>query len=143
MKKILFLSLFLNVLFLFILVVPIIYSYSLSNYIKQKEILRISSPDYKVDAVIIEVDGGATSALIHAIYVVKKGEPIFWKKDYCYKRVFQGRSLRNLKIKWIEDQFLEINHLSGNVDYFKDNIGFLLNQDSKPYEIDISLEQKE
>src|SRR3972149_10351772 len=125
MKKILFLSLSLNVLFLFILIAPIIYSYLVASYFEQKEILRISSPDNKVDAVIIEVDGGAINPLIHAIYVVEKGEDIFWKKDYCYEMVFQGSSLGNLNIRWVEDQFLEIHHSSGHVDYFKDNIDFL------------------
>jgi|SRR3989304_5930420 len=142
MKKILFLSLFLNVLFLFILMIPIIHSYSVANYFEQKEILRISSPDNKVDAVVIEVDGGATNPLIQAVFVVKKGESIFWKIDYSYKLVFQGSSLGNLEIKWVENQFLEIHHSSGHVDYFKDNIDFLMDKDTRVYKVDIRLTGK-
>lgn len=140
MKKILFLSLFLNVVFFFILIAPFIYSYSIANYFVQKEILRISSPDNKVDAVVIEVDGGAINPIIHAIYVVEKGEDVFWKKGYCYDKVFQGSSIGGLKIKWVyEGQLLEIHHSYGHVDYFKDNIEFLMDQDSRVYEVDIRL----
>jgi hypothetical protein len=111
----------------------------IESYFKQKEILRISSPDGKVDAVIIEVNGGATNDLILDVFVVPKGKSIVSKMDDCYWRVLQGRFSQNLNIKWATPKLLEISNAFGYVDYFKNNLSFSIEPDLPVYEVDIGM----
>lgn len=71
-----------------------------------KEIKRISSPDSRVEAVLVEFSGGATVGNSAVVYLLEKGEPIkestgsLFTSDHFYGVDIEWKANKNLVIKY-------------------------------------------
>jgi hypothetical protein len=72
------------------------------------EVKRLSSPDSLVDALIIEVNGGATTPFVYDVYLVPKGRP--FRKDSSGNCLFSADNTDSLKLYWKSERFLEIQY---------------------------------
>jgi hypothetical protein len=89
-------------------------SISCSAFVSSEEISRVSSPDSVVDAVLVEVNGGATTSTEYYLYIVPKGEK--------YKKGYQSLVIdhdKGLKIFWKQDKFLVIEYDEGRILQFR------------------------
>ena len=87
---------------------PYIEKLMLRDSISQKEILRLRSIDRKVDAVLLEVNGGATTPFLYSIYLLPANE----QADYHGKKkpVFQASKLLEPNIYWAKNKLLMIEY---------------------------------
>jgi len=97
----------------FITILLILYSHIRSN-ISYNEIKRITSPDSIVDAVLIEVDAGATTSKGYHLYLVPKGNNDFQKGS----AEFVSDHVTDLDIHWRESKFLEIQYKQARIFHF-------------------------
>jgi hypothetical protein len=81
-----------------------------SAFVPGDEISRVTSPDSVVDAVLVEVDGGALSSNEQILYIVPKGEK--YEKGH---ELFVGDHIEGLKVFWKQDKFLVIQYDQGRV----------------------------
>ena len=78
---------------------------NLDNGISFKELKRISSPDKRVEAVLVETNGAATTSFGNVVFLVIPGEKI--NQDDLKYAVFNADHYRNVDIKWkANKQFL-------------------------------------
>ncbi len=63
-----------------------------------KELKRISSPDKKVEAVLVETNGGATTSFGNSVFIVTAGKKIR-QGDIAYS-VFTADHYQGVDIKW-------------------------------------------
>jgi len=80
----------------------------LLNYYKKSisiEINRITSPDNKVDVVLVKENGGATTSDIYKIYITPIN--IDFKSGH---ELFIVDHVKNLDIKWIQNKMLQISY---------------------------------
>ncbi len=71
----------------------------------EKELLRITSPDGKVDAVLVKGDCGATTSYSYDIFIVPRGEST--KKT---KAVFKADHVKNESLQWLAPKILEVKY---------------------------------
>jgi len=100
----------------------------------QQEMQRVTSPDKKVDAVIIDEDCGATISLIRNVYIVPSGDQI--KDEYL---VLRATHTDYLKVEWMESKYLIISYKKATLHITKDT-WFSNDIDGESYEIKISRE---
>lgn len=105
-----------------------------------KEIMRVKSPDSKVDAVVITRDVGATSAEATFIYLIPHGRKINENDDD--NTVFIGDYVKNLNVLWSEWRFLEIHYDEARISKFK-NYWESQEVDDYHYHVEIKLFPKE
>lgn len=72
---------------------------------ESKEILRITSPDNRVDAVLEEINCHTTTPFVYRLYIVPKGASI--QKSYL---VFHADHLEDETIQWLAPKLLEIKY---------------------------------
>ena len=77
---------------------------------ENKELLRISSPDAKVDAVLMRGDCGATTPYSYGVYIIPKGEKI--KKSYL---IFSADHVEGESVQWIAPKLLEIKYRQARI----------------------------
>jgi hypothetical protein len=94
---------------------------------KDVEVLRVNSPDGRMDAVYIQRDAGAMTVARYLIYVVPSGQKP-GKKSIA---VFGGKRVFDLKIDWDEERKLLIQYSAADVFHFrnymypfKDDVGY-------------------
>lgn len=80
------------------------------------EVARETSPNEKVDAVLIETNGGATTSFGYRVFIVPKGEKIEkaiedWKVATFYSAV-RNESAFGVNLKWYSENELVIEYLS-------------------------------
>jgi len=71
----------------------------------KKETYRMTSPDKKVDAVIVEENCGATMPFVDLIYIVPCGDSI---KNHS--PIYKSTYTRELEVKWAESKRLIISY---------------------------------
>lgn len=81
---------------------------SLTGKWQYKEISRFTSPDSKVDAVLVEGGGGATTSQLFMVYLVPAGTKP--KLDTRTDSVFAADHIRGLKIYWKQPKLLRIQY---------------------------------
>jgi hypothetical protein len=69
----------------------------------QEEVWRISSPDRRVDAVWVKVDGGATVDFSYNLFIVP-----FGGRPKNGTQVLVADRIKNLSVKWREPKRLEV-----------------------------------
>jgi len=83
------------------------------NSVSKEEIKRITSPDLKVDAVLTQVSGNATTSIIYELYIVKRGASIS-----------EGNALLRLDhedgliIGWSKPRLLNIRYKTARIYHF-------------------------
>lgn len=101
------------ILVLIIVVVLVIYQLTKLFSITEKEINRFISPDGKVETILIEKDGGATTSFAYNIYIVPKDG-----KYQKGKEIFIADNIQNIRIEWIKDKLLQISFDKARIFHF-------------------------
>jgi len=73
-----------------------------------KELKRVSSPDKKVDAVLVETNGGATTPFGNAVFLVLPRKKI--NQDDLKYAIFNADHYQNIDIKWEANKQLLISY---------------------------------
>jgi hypothetical protein len=88
------------------------------------EIRRVTSPDSRVDAVLVEGSAGATTGFSYEVYVLPKGGGVVSKegallsKDDPVLRISYVGALENLGIEWTRPKLLAISYKSAWIHHF-------------------------
>jgi hypothetical protein len=73
---------------------------------ESKEIKRITSPDQKVDAVLLERNGGATSSITNHVFLVPKGKAV----EGLQYAILTADNFLDLDISWQANQTLMVGY---------------------------------
>lgn len=79
------------------------------------ELIRTTSPDGVVDAVMEEVNPGAFSSYIYNVYVVPKGGKLEGQA------MLSGSHFDGWKLRWKEPHLLDLEYLSGHISGYNSN----------------------
>lgn len=109
-----------KVLILVICTIIIIFSYIIYLlYIfgktSEREILRIPSPDNRVEAVLTEISGGATTSFVYNLYIVPSKTEIS-KKTH---ELFRADHVDEIRVFWSEVKLLKIQYREARIFHFK------------------------
>jgi hypothetical protein len=133
--------------FVFIGIVGIVYyfmfCFSLFPY-EDSEVLRVNSPDNKVDAVHIYRNAGAMKPAWDLIYIVPAKQEIKkeYKKDYYV--VFQGKQVYDLEFRWESAEKLLVQFRKADIKHFRNYIyPFPYSPSQYPYKVSVSEKQIE
>jgi hypothetical protein len=80
----------------------------------KEEVSRCKSPDKKVEAILIETNGGATTPFRYLLYLVAVGNSP--SKDDL---VLEAIHIENFEIKWKKSKFLEIKYTNARIFHFQ------------------------
>lgn len=80
-----------------------------------EEMFRTTSPDGVVDAIVIRINPGAMSSYIYQIHIVPRGGN--WKET-SPGPIFQANRMRDEKVSWRENHFLEIYYRKAHITFF-------------------------
>jgi len=86
----------------------------LAGCASHRDVSRVASPDGKVEAVLDEVNGGATTSYSYALYLVPKGATKFPSKDM----VFVADHIEDLHLEWAESKLLHIKYREARIFQF-------------------------
>ncbi|MDD5491995.1 MAG: hypothetical protein PHV60_04870 [bacterium] len=102
-----------NNLKIFIVFVSILSLYA-CNSCQDKEIQRTSSPDGRVEVVMIERNCGATTGYSYRIYIVpKRGD------TKGFSPIFEADRLDGENLQWVSPKLLEIRYKKARIFAFK------------------------
>ena len=82
------------------------------------EVIRLTSPDGKLDAVMIGKHAGAMSTTRYMAYIIPKSHEVS-KNDIA---VFQGKRVLDEKFTWIDNQTLLIQYSKADIYHFQNYI---------------------
>jgi hypothetical protein len=109
-KKILLLSLLLILVFLLVLYWyyrdDLRLSFAISSGVQEREVIRLNSPDGRIDAVILSENAGAMGSMQYYLYIIPHGQ----KPDKKESIVFGGEKITDLKISWLTNCKLLIKY---------------------------------
>lgn len=78
-----------------------------------KELKRVTSPDKKVDAVLVETNAGATTSYGNKVFLVMPGKRIV--EDDLKYAVFSADHYQNIAIKWEANRQLLISYYKARI----------------------------
>ena len=84
----------------------------------RKEVVRASSPDGTVDAIMTVADCGVPCSFAYAVYVVPKGQAAPEPKALP-KEVFSAENLVEGKLVWTQSRLLQISYKKALIDDFR------------------------
>ncbi len=84
----------------------------------QAEILRLNSPDGKLDAVYIQSGAGAMASGNYLVYIVPKGHRP--NKKEC--AVFLGKNTYDLDLSWEDDRKLLVKFIKSDIKHYQSYI---------------------
>jgi hypothetical protein len=88
---------------------------------------RVTSPDGKLDAVLIREDGGdAPSGFEWHVFIVAKGRA---PEIHRSKEIFRASTLTNERLAWSQPHLLEIHFGAANIEQFRNLWGLYEIQD--------------
>lgn len=103
------------VLFAIISLCNLLFLYGCIFSPKDVEVIRLPSPDGKVDAVLIQRDAGAMTYAQYLIYVVPNNQ----KPTEDSTAIFNAKRLFDEKISWHGDRELLIQYTKGDIYHFQ------------------------
>lgn len=105
----------------------------LSNVLcEKKELLRVTSPDKKVEAVLVRTDcGGATTNYGYRLSIVPLGKKPAWSDT-----VFLAEKLEGERIRWIAPKVLEIRYKKARISNFR-NFWYSKDVDNYAYVVEV------
>jgi hypothetical protein len=89
------------------------------------EVARITSPSGKVDAVLVERNGGATTSFGYNVYVVPKGKPVSKRNAEVAKLygAVRNKSAYGVNLRWEGASNLAAEYLSAeNAEVLKESV---------------------
>lgn len=81
----------------------------------EREILRIPSPDNRVEAVLTEISGGATTSFVYNLYIVPSKTELSKKAH----ELFRADHVDEIKVFWSEVKLLKIQYKEARIFHFK------------------------
>jgi hypothetical protein len=78
----------------------------------QTEVSRLTSPDSHVDAILVEVNAGATTSYYYEVYIAPRGQKPGASKDAVLVIVAAG-DLRDLVMTWRQPKLVQISYKHG------------------------------
>jgi hypothetical protein len=78
--------------------------------VPRDEVARMPSPDGRVEAVLMETNGGATTSFGYEVHVVEKGRPASDQVARLYGAV-RNENAYGANLKWISDNELVVEYL--------------------------------
>jgi hypothetical protein len=78
--------------------------------VSRDQVARVACPDGRVEAVLIETDGGATTSFGYEVHVVPKGRPARDQVAWLYGAV-RNKNAYGVNLKWTDDHELVIEYL--------------------------------
>ncbi len=84
-------------------------------YFPTQEIARVTSPDGKVDVVIVEQGGDATVSFSYDVYLVSKSAPIPERNNSVFKA---DKAQQGIRVRWLADRLLRIEYVKANIRHF-------------------------
>jgi hypothetical protein len=99
-----------------------------------KEVKRITSPDHKVDAVLIESDAGATTATSTKVFIVKPGKKV--NADSLNLAVFNSDNFIGGDISWKVSKELIVSYKSARIFHYTN---FWVDADDYNYKVEVTL----
>jgi hypothetical protein len=78
--------------------------------VARDEVARLPSLDGRVDAVLVETNGGATTSFGYEIHLVEKGRPADRQVAWLYD-AGRSKSASGANLRWINDQELVVEYL--------------------------------
>ncbi|MEK8018109.1 MAG: hypothetical protein VSS75_014640 [Candidatus Parabeggiatoa sp.] len=81
--------------------------------VAREEMARISSPDFRVDAILIRANAGATTSFVFEVYIVQSGD-VPTEDDL----LFRGDKMEGLKLRWVQSKLLTIQYEQGRIFHF-------------------------
>ncbi|MBF0137047.1 MAG: hypothetical protein HQL65_12475 [Magnetococcales bacterium] len=87
---------------------------SCDDFVSRDEILRLTSPDQQVDAVMVEINAGATTAYVYKVYLMPTGK----KPVEHDKHVFGATHLDDWKIKWLDSNRVVIIYSRADIFHY-------------------------
>ena len=83
----------------------------------QDEVARIVSPSGDTEAVVVETNGGATTAFGHNVYVVARGRSTLWgAKVAQFYEASRSKRAAGVNPRWVTPDLLRIEYLDANRD---------------------------
>jgi hypothetical protein len=117
------------IILLSVIIIVIVGLFILPNFIclfpmEYEEILRVQSPDGKVDAVLMRGNAGAMSSFHYGLYIVPSWSQISNKdiNNNRYKAVCNAERMEGEKIVWLKNKVLEIQYSKAQAFEFIDHI---------------------
>jgi hypothetical protein len=105
------------------------------------ELSRITSPDGKLDAVLIEGSGGATTSVSLRVFVVMK-DTEFTQQGVTFQREqasFTADSVKDLNLRWTRPSLLHIEYSKARI-FSLSNFGSVKDVNSLQFNYEIRLE---
>lgn len=84
-----------------------------SLLVAQREVSRLTSPDNKVDAVLVERNVGATTSYSYHVYIVPKGTKV--KRGH---EKFIADKVSHIKIEWLQSKLLQISYEQARIFHY-------------------------
>ena len=108
-----FLVTVLAIILLFVMVVILLFA-MIDSIMKpsKDEVVRIASPNNKIDAVLVETNGGATTSYGYEIYVIKRGKKTSGKPPVYLYGTARNENAYGANLRWGSDNLLVIEYLS-------------------------------
>ena len=78
--------------------------------VSRDEVARVASPNGRVEAVLIETNGGATTSFGYEVHVVPKGRPVSDQVAWLYG-AGRNENAYGANLKWADDHELVIEYL--------------------------------
>ena len=78
--------------------------------VSRDEVARVASPDGRVDAVLVETNGGVTEPFAYEVHVVEKGRPASDQVAWPYGAA-RNENAYGASLKWISDIDLVVEYL--------------------------------
>jgi hypothetical protein len=78
--------------------------------VSRDEVARVPSPDGRVEAVLMETNGGATTSFGYEVHVVEKGRPASDQVAWLYG-ASRNENACGANLKWISDNELVVEYL--------------------------------
>lgn len=101
-----------------------------------KETSRATSPDGRVDAVVVERDCGATTRVATRVQLVPKGREVSGDKGL----VFVADELAGFELRWIEQSKLELRYTAARIFQFTN---FWMSRDLDNFNYVVRIAEKE
>jgi hypothetical protein len=92
-------------------------TYLTTSTIHSREVVRVTSPDRKVDAVVVKVEGGlSTTNDPYNLYIVPTGGKVAGRRASL-----NGLNMTDLKFFWKKPKSLAIEYKDGVIEHFEDS----------------------
>ncbi len=104
--------------------------------VAREEMARISSPDFRVDAILIRANAGATTSFVFEVYIVQSGDVL--TEEHL---LFRGDKMEGLKLRWVQSKLLTIQYEQGQIFHFS-NFWSSKDVQNFKYQVEIRLIQR-